>query len=284
MEKALKICAALIPVWFFIVHPLVIYWIKQMDDPWKLKFVFGKMGTGKTGLIAIWSIKDLTDQRFKHVYTSCGIPGTKKFDPADIGKGFTFPPYSSVYIDEFGLLYNSRDFKTFPKAARKWFKYLRQSKCKVTIFSQAPDIDKSIRDLAHEYGLLRRIGPFSILFDVSKNIDIGQDIEGNGQLIDNYFKLGILGGMHIFYLPRYFGLWDSFDPPEMDLIADEYVDPTPGLIRAMRFKRWYRWNFRKVYEWLYRRVSAISQFIYTRYLKGTFFVPGSRFKSLQYLN
>lgn len=282
MEKVVNIFLYFLPVYFFFINPFVIYWIKQMDDPWKLKFIFGKMGTGKTGLIAIWSIKDLTDPRFKRVYTSVGIPGTYHFDPADIGKGFTFPPYSSIYIDEFGLLYNSRDFKSFPKAARRWFKYLRQSHCKVTIFSQAPDIDKSIRDLAHEYGLLRRVGPFSILFDVSKNIDIGSDIQGNGQLIDNYFKLGLFGGMHIFYLPRYFGLWDSFAPPEMDLIADEYVDPSPELLRSMRLKRWYRWNFLNVYDRLVRRVSTIQTSIYRRFFKGTFFVPEKWFSALNY--
>lgn len=283
MEKVIKILIIFLPIYFFLINPLVIYWVKQMDDPWKLKFIFGKMGTGKTGLIAIWSIQDLTDPRFKAVYTSCGIPGTKKFDPADIGKGFTFPPYSSVYIDEFGLLYNSRDFKSFPKAARRWFKYLRQSHCKVTIFSQAPDIDKAVRDLAHEYGLLRRVGPFSILFDVNKNIDIGQDMQGNGQIIDNYFKYGILGGMHIFYLPRYFGLWDSFDPPKMDLIADEYVDPTPGLIRSMRFRKWYRWNFQKVYKVLLGRVSAVQHYVNKRYFKNTFFVPELWFRELNFI-
>ena len=282
MEKVIKIFAFFIPVYFFLLNPFVIYWIKQMDDTYKLKFIFGKMGTGKSGLIAIWSIKDMTDPRFKYVYTSCGIPGTRKFNPEDIGKGFTFPPYSSIYIDEFGLLYNSRDFKSFPKAARQWFKYLRQSKCKVTIFSQAPDIDKSVRDLAHEYGLLRRVGPFSILFDVSKNIDIGQDIQGNGQIIDNYFKYGILGGMHIFYLPRYFGLWDSYAPPKMDLIADEYIDPNPTLIRSMRLKKWYRWNFQKVYKVLIGRVSAGQTYIHKKYFKGVFFVPDSWFNALNY--
>lgn len=262
----------MIPVYIFLIHPFIVYWVKQMDDPFQLKFIFGKMGTGKTGLIAIMSGKDLTDPRFKAVYTSNGIPGTRKFDPTDIGRGFTFPAYSSVYIDEFGLLYNSRDFKSFPKAARKWFKYLRQSKCKVTIFSQAPDIDKSIRDLAHSYGLLRRIGPFSLLFDVDKNIDIGEDIQGNGQIIDNYFKYGILGGMHIFYLPRYFGLWDSFAPPEMNLIDYEMIGHTPGLIRSMSLKKWSKWNYHLVYKKFFKFKEDLINKIYNRFFYRTFWI------------
>lgn len=272
MEKILKIGFVFGLLYFVLINPFIIYWVKQMDDPFQLKFIFGKMGTGKTGLIAIMSGKDLTDPRFKAVYTSNGIPGTRKFDPTDIGRGFTFPAYSSIYIDEFGLLYNSRDFKSFPKAARKWFKYLRQSKCKVTIFSQAPDIDKSIRDLAHSYGLLRRIGPFSILFDVDKNIDIGSDIQGNGQIIDNYFKYGILGGMHIFYLPRYFGLWDSFDPPEMNLIDFEMIGHTPGLIRSLSLKKWSKWNYKLVYKRLLSICHKIYLSIYNRFFYRTFWI------------
>ena len=92
MEKILKIVVILVPVYIFLINPFIIYWIKQMDDPFQLKFIFGKMGTGKSGLIAIMSIKDMQDPRFKNVYTSTGVPGTRKFNPEDISKGFTFPP------------------------------------------------------------------------------------------------------------------------------------------------------------------------------------------------
>lgn len=254
-----------------------------MKNPFTLTFLFGKMGVGKSGLIAKFASQDLQDPQFKKVYTSTGIPGTYKFDPKDIGRNKTFEPYSSIYIDEFGLLYNSRDFKEFPKAAREWFKYLRQSKCKVTIFSQAPDIDKSIRDIAHGYGLLRRVGPFVILFDVAKNIDVGSDAEGNGQLIDNYFKLGIIGGIHIYYLPRYFGLWDSFDPPYKELMATEYIKPTPTLIRSLSFKKWYKQNLVKVYDRQYRRISAMLA-VMSRKFKNLLILSNKRFLNLQYFD
>lgn len=254
-----------------------------MEDIWQLRFVFGKMGTGKTGLIAISSIKDMQDPQIKHIYTSVGIPGTIKFDPSEIGKGKTFPPYSSVYIDEFGLLYNSRDFKSFPKQAREFFKFCRQQRIKCTVYSQAPDIDKSVRDLAHSYGLLRRIGPFTIEFDISKNIDIGNDMQGNGQLIDNYFKAGLIGGVHIHYLPRYFNLWNSFDPPLRDLIDGELIDMTPGTFRAMRFNRFYKFNFRIVYEKLLCRVSALQKAVYRALFKNNFFVTRKTFDYLQTL-
>lgn len=140
MEKILKILFWIGILFTFIIHPIYLYWAKRMEDVWKIKFCFGKMGVGKTGLIAKWSSQDLKDPTFDRVYTSIGVAGTYKFDPEDLKEGFTFPPRSSVYIDEFGLIANSRDFKSFPKELRRWFKYARQSRIKLTIFSQAPDI------------------------------------------------------------------------------------------------------------------------------------------------
>lgn len=281
MEKVLKIAAAFLIFFFLVLYPLVIYWAKQMEDPFQLRFVFGKMGVGKTGLIAKLALKDVMDPQFSNVYTSIGVPGTKKFDPELLKIGTTFPPFSSVYIDEFGLIANSRDFKTFPKELRKWFKYLRQSKLKVTIFSQAPDIDKAVRDLCHSYALLRRIGPFVLEFDVSKNIDVGQDETGNGQLVDNYFKAGVIGGLHIHYLPRYFGLWNSFDPPAWDLIKSEDIPVNPNFIRSASFKKFYKFNFKRVYNVMLRRVSALQHWLFCKVFDGSFFIPVSVFKVLQ---
>lgn len=139
METFLKLLLLFILLYIFIIYPIFVYWAKQMEDVFQLRFIFGKMGVGKTGLIAKMALQDVLDPQFSNVYTSIGVPGTKKFNPEDLKVGTTFPPYSSVYIDEFGLIANSRDFKTFPKELRRWFKYLRQSKLKVTIFSQAPD-------------------------------------------------------------------------------------------------------------------------------------------------
>lgn len=279
-----KILIILIIIWIFILWPIVFYWAKQMEDPYQLRFTFGKMGVGKTGLIAKSALKDVMDPRFKQVYTSIGVPGTKRFNPEDLKVGMTFPPYSSIYIDEFGLVANSRDFKKFPKELRAWFKYIRQSRCKVTLYSQAPDVDKAVRDLCHSYSLLRRVGPFVLEFEVSKNIDVGQDTDGNGQLIDNYFKSGIIGGLKIHYLPRYFGLWNSFDPPAWDYIRSEDIPISPQFIRSASFKKFYKFNFRSVYDRELRRVSALRSKLYNRIFDGSFFIVEKMWNDLQYFN
>lgn len=252
-----------------------------MEDVWRIKFVFGKMGVGKTGLIAKWSSQDLLDPTFNRVYTSIGVSGTYKFNPEDLKEGFTFPPRSSVYIDEFGLIANSRDFKSFPKELRRWFKFARQSRIKLTIFSQAPDIDKSVRDLCHSYSLLRRIGPFVFEFDVTKNIDVGSDQDGNGQLVDSYAKLGILGGMHIHYLPKYFGLWESYDPPHWEYVSAEFIPKSPSLIRSQKWRKFYPFNFKQVYKKAIGRVSTARRHLYQKFFYRTFFISKMDFNRLQ---
>lgn len=281
MSKLLKIISVILFIYVSILNPIYIYWAKRMEDIWKIKFVFGKMGVGKSGLIAKWSSQDLLDPTYDRVYTSTGVAGTYKFNPEDLKEGFTFPPRSSVYIDEFGLIANSRDFKSFPKELRKWFKYARQSRIKLTIFSQAPDIDKSVRDLCHSYSLLRRIGPFVFEFDVTKNIDVGSDQDGNGQLVDAYSKIGLIGGLHIHYLPKYFGLWESYDPPKWDYVSSEYIEPTPALKRSQKWRRFYPYDLRLVYCSLLARISRLQRTIYNKFFYRSFFISKTRFNSLQ---
>lgn len=277
-----KVLIILILLWFFIINPLVVYWAKQMEDPFTLKLTFGKMGVGKTGLIAKLAMKDLQDQTFKRVYTTIGVPGTYKFDFKEvIQKQQTFPPYSSIYVDEFGLVYNNRDFKVFPEQARRWFKYIRQSRCKVTVFSQAPDIDKAVRDLCHSYSMLRRIGPFVFEIQVTKNIDVGSDADGNGQLIDNYAKLGLLQ-IHIHYLPRYFDLWNSFDPPTWEICKADLVPVTPQLYRAFSFRKFYKYNFGIVYDRLSAAVCSAKRSLY-QHFADTILITNKGFSRLQYL-
>lgn len=279
-----KVLIAAAGIYFFVLHPLVIYWAVRMKDPWCLKLTFGKMGVGKTGLIAKLAMKDLQDDTFKRVYTTIGVPGTYKFDFKEvIENNLTFPPESSIYVDEFGLVYNNRDFKSFPEQTRRWFKYIRQSRCKLTVYSQAPDIDKAVRDLCHSYSMLRRIGPFVIEFEISKNIDVGSDLQGNGQLIDNYFKLGLIGGIKFHYLPRYFELWKSYDPPTWEICQADLQPITPQLYRAFSFKKFYKFNFRSVYSDMCARVSRTWQILMKRFA-GTLFISDREFNSLQFFN
>lgn len=258
--KLLIILLLFLLVFLFYLYPNIIYWDKKMIDHYILIFKFGKMGVGKTGDIAKHCMLDNQDPNFDRVYSSVKIEGTYFFDPHDLELGtVSFPPRSSIYIDELGLIWHSRDFKSFKPELRKWFKMIRQSKCKLTIYSQTPDIDKAIRDLCHEYHILSRFFCFTVDHLVSKKIDVGQDRDGNGQLVDAYQKMPIIGGISLNYMPRYIGLWNSFDPPAWDEIRSHYIPSTRNYDRRIKFIDWYSINFYEVYSWVYAICYRMTQ-------------------------
>lgn len=177
--------------------------------------IFGKKGSGKTTYIAKMSQKFIK-KGFK-VYSNVSVPGTYLYDPSDIGS-CTFEPNSVVFCDEIGLIWNNRDFKDFKKCVREWFKFQRQYKIRMYAFSQAFDIDKQIRDLTDQIYLISRIGKFSILRPVYKKVGVHVNPEsGEGQLCDSY-KLGSIFSCKFTFMPRYYGLFESFNPPSLPII------------------------------------------------------------------
>jgi hypothetical protein len=83
------------------------------------------------------------------------------------------PKYSYLALDESGLEFNSRDFKTLQKGFIEFFKLHRHEHYDIDLFSQTwDDTDKQIRDLASEIWLLRKIGPLSIARCVYKRVGI----------------------------------------------------------------------------------------------------------------
>lgn len=234
-----------------IFYPLFLYWNYKLQEKNILIFKFGKMGCGKTSDIIKQSQKDLRSGEWTKVYTTVQSPGCYLFNPQDVGK-YTFEPNSSIYIDEVGMLYDSRKFSTFPDYVRDWFKFMRQYKCKVTLYSQAPDIDKKLRDLAHEYHLLSRWFVFTVDWLVYKKLDVGTDADGNGKLTETYQKGSILD-MRLNYLPRYVGLFESYNPPQLPLIRSRYIEENEMSIRSSKFRIWQHFNLRNVYK-LYNSV------------------------------
>lgn len=228
--------------WFYIA-----YWVKQMETQNKLIFKFGKMGVGKTSDIVISGQKDLKNG-WKHIYSSVEIPNFHYFDPKRIAvdNKYSFAPYSSVYIDEASLIFHARDFKNFPKELRTWLAMIRQQHIKVTIYSQSPNIDKAIRDLCHEYHILKRIGPFLLDQLISKKIDIGEDSDGNGNLVDAYYKVPFVGGLEIHYLPRVVGIFQSFDPPQYNVIPSKFIVKNNAYERSLHFGQWSLFHLKRI--------------------------------------
>ena len=204
---------------YVIIALLFLYWFFKNNQPYYTEIRFGKKGSGKTCDIAKLSMK--AQKKGIKVYSNIEIPGNYVFNPQDM-KNFTFEPNSLVLLDEVGLIWDNRDFKSFEKGFNVFFKYSRQYKLKIIMYSQAyNDIDLKIRLLFDRLSLMQRIGRITLIRPIIKSVGVSTDINGNGQIVDTY-KFGSVFSWHFNYMPRYYGLFKSFNPPEREIIDSTF--------------------------------------------------------------
>lgn len=102
----------------------------------------------------------------------------------DLGK-WTFPEYSYLCVDESGIEYNSRKYKSLPQETIAWYKLHRHYKVNpIDFVSQSwEDMDVTIRRLADELWFLRKLGPFTLVRRIYKWTGIDKE---SHQIMDMY--------------------------------------------------------------------------------------------------
>lgn len=227
-------------------------------NPYKLIMIFGKKGSGKTTNLT--KIALLHMKKGWKVYSTIEIPGTYLFNVDDIGYK-TFEPNSVVLIDEVGMIWDNRDFKNFKTEVRDFFKFQRQYKLKVYLFSQTFDIDLKLRNLTDEMWLLTSfLRVFSLQRRIIKTITISKASEngsGVSSLVDDYkFDLPFFGGMKFTYIPRYVAFFKSYDPKKLAYIDNEYLDFND---LQERYLSTWKWLFDKF------KISFLSLFKFRKF-------------------
>jgi len=155
---------------------------KYTKNPYKLEFVVGGKGSGKSLLLARKATKH---KGFVYSNMDVGIPLNEEYWLDE------YPPNSLIMLDEAGLEHNNRNFKSFSKEATAWYKYQRKNKLHVVLTSQSLDIDKKIRDLLDSLVIVRRM---SSIFDFIyygkryKNVVTMVEKQDGGQELGNSEK------------------------------------------------------------------------------------------------
>lgn len=184
-----------------------------MVNPYNLVCYFGKKGVGKSSLISCLRYELRND--FDYFYCTDNVVGTNWVDISKLGE-FVPKPNSVLFIDEIGLVFNNRDYKSFDKTKIEFFKLQRHYKCKVICFSQVfDDSDKVIRNLFDEIHILTRVARiFQMDRTINRKFDIFNYSSGNeeqstkgGAIIDVYKYKGL---PKFRYLPRWINYHDSF--------------------------------------------------------------------------
>lgn len=147
-----------------------------------IRIFFGSPGCGKTTYAAKLAYK-LRHKRKCYLNFEHQIPGAAVCTLDNLGE-WTFPDGSYILIDEAGIEYNNRKFKSLPQHTIAWFKKHRHYRCDVDVFSQSwEDMDVTIRRLADELWYMKKIGPWTLCRRVFQRVMVD---ENTHQIIDGY--------------------------------------------------------------------------------------------------
>lgn len=226
---------------------------RKYINPYKLYMVFGKKGSGKTTMLEMLASRYLKEGRT--VYSTVPIRGTYEIKPEQVGK-YEFDPGSVVLIDEAGMCYDNRKFKSFSDETRDWYKLQRHRHLIVYLFSQDFDIDLKLRTLTDEMWLVRK---FFRVFSVSRRIDRTivlnkSTADAPSSIAENlqFVPIFLPNSIRIIFLPAHVGKFDSFAAPpllrrEFQQYAFEELQPKPpfSLLAWVR-NLWHRLRRRSI--------------------------------------
>lgn len=219
-------------LWFIAISFVSLFavsrFFRRFANPYKLDYVFGLKGAGKSTFMVKNMLRDLKNGW--HVYTNMAdvaIDGVRFFDVNELITKAP-PPKSSIYIDEAGLVWDNRGFKSFDSGFTAFFKLQRKYKCKVTINSQSFDVDKKIRDLVDHMYLMTNIGNvIGVARPIKRTIKL-LEAQGNSEarIADN-LRFASLTQFKLFWMPNYWKYFNSFEAPKRNsvLFKNLYYKP-----------------------------------------------------------
>lgn len=199
---------------FVLFFSFLSFRFRSFRNPYKLYMIFGKKGCGKSSYLCKLALK--YQKKGFVVYTNMSdlcLKDARIIDASALGD-FIPVPNSVVLLDEVGMLYDNRDFKSFRHSVRDFFKLQRHYKVVVYLASQSFDIDKKLRDLTDRMFLLSNITPWlSLVRPISKKISLVEASSmGESRIVDN-LSFGFIASWRFFFIPKYSKYFDSFSAP-----------------------------------------------------------------------
>ena len=163
----------------------------------------------EAGRIGIFNLRIATP-----VYSNVPIAGAYEID-ANTDVGFYMIRDGKLIIDEAGIEYNNRAYKSMSKEIIKWFKLHRHYRMSVDVFSQSfEDMDITLRRLAYRYYLVQKSAIPNVILCRRIYRRVGVDPMTH-QIVDQYdFGLPFFDTRRI-WAPHYYKMFDSYDAPEL---------------------------------------------------------------------
>lgn len=184
-----------------------------------IRIIFGSPGCGKTSTAVAWLKKGKRYYKYHYANFEVSDKIARTCDLRNLGD-WTFPPNSHLAIDEAGIEYNSRKFKSLPQKTIEWFKLHRHYKVRcIDVYSQSwEDMDITLRRLADELWYAKKIFCFTLLRRIYKGVKID---ENTHQIVDAYrlakfwtCLIPFYGAVKLVFRPRYYKYFDSYSIPD----------------------------------------------------------------------
>lgn len=197
----------------------------------QFNFIIGPPGVGKSLLFC--KIADKAFRQHRHVYSSepikvevkvgrheKAILETKVIDAHNLPR-YQFPHGSVVLVDEVGILFNNRSWKTFSKEMLEHIKRYRHDHVTYWIASQNMDADKVIRDVTTQYWLMNKVLRVWTVARrlVTRQVVVEPTAENPGSIQQGFKEdpkllRPVLGGMMVAFIPHWARMYDSYYIPE----------------------------------------------------------------------
>lgn len=211
----------------FIFHKLTARYV----SPYTLDIFFGRKGCGKSS-----TLQKLAQKYHKKgwkIFCDNGNTMQPFVTQIDCKRlyAYQFPENSVILIDEINLLWDNRDFKSFPKELQKMLRLQRHRRIKIIMFSQTYDCDLKIRNLAdHLYLCNKFLRCWTVATAYVKRpvVLTSEQTTTEARMSDDFKKLPFWYN-RITFIPAWVKNYDSFKDDTIDYLYvwseedDEFV-------------------------------------------------------------
>lgn len=211
------------------------YCARKYDNPYKLIFIFGKKGAGKSCYMVHEMIR--LARRGWTIYTDMQdiyIPNVRIISVKDLVVGAP-DPKSAIFLDEVGITMDNRNFKNFPTGLRDFFKYGRKMQCRVYMNSQAYDVDKKVRDTVDSMILQTSLfNCISISRPIIRSVTLTPPSSDSESRIADELRFSSFFSWRVYWMPSYFKYFNSREMPErpsIKYVLSECQVLPPGYFR-----------------------------------------------------